>query len=667
MNRNLDPVEIYLFNEGKNAYAYRGLGCKPYEENGAKYHRFAVWAPHAKRVSVVGDFNGWNPEQHPLEPFEQTGVWYGSIEGLKNGDLYKYSIQGPDGQWHFRSDPFAFAAELRPGTASKVWDSSDYVWNDQAWLEKRAQTAPYDRPMAIYEVHLGSWRDKQSYREIAEELGDYLLEMGYTHVEFMPLAEYPLDMSWGYQITNYYAATARYGTPQDLMYLIDSLHQKGIGVIMDWVPGHFPKDEHGLRNFDGQTCYEYADSRIAETEWDTLQFDYGKGEVISFLMSNAIFWLDQFHVDGLRADAVSSMLYINYSKKNKNNIRNVRGGEENLEGISFLQRTSELIFRDFPNVIFAAEEATAYPLVTAPVSSNGLGFNYKWNMGWMHDTLDYFSMDPLGRKYNQNLLTFSMMYAFSENFILPISHDEVVHGKKSLIDKMQGDYEQKFASMRAFYAYMFAHPGKKLMFMGSEFGQFIEWRYNESLEWFLLEYDKHRQLQDCAKAINHFYKSERAFYEIDDSWDGFKWLCIEDKDMSIVAFARFSRAMGAENDLASREIIICAFNFTPVTRKEYRIGVPMPGYYEEVLSTDRYLYGGGGEINKEPIKSERIQSEQCQDSISLTLGGLCGTYLRYIPFSDAEYQQYLSKWDKNLGMVDQSSEQAPLPLGKEEF
>ena len=621
MNYSIDPVAVYLFNEGKNGYAYRDMGC--HRVDGDTY-RFAVWAPHAQAVSLVGDFNGWSWTQHRMEPLGSTGVWQIEVGHLHAETLYKYYILDMHGQAVMRTDPFAFASELRPGTASKIADDEEYAWNDAAWMEKRTDTSPENQPIAIYEMHLGSWRGVKNYRDIAHELVDYIVDMGYTHVEFMPLSEYPLDRSWGYQVTGYYSVTARYGCAQDLMYLVDVLHQHNIGVIMDWVPGHFPKDAHGLANYDGAACFEHPNPKMAETEWGTLQFDYSKGEVVSFLMSNAVFWLDRFHIDGLRVDAVSSMLYLGYCKADAQDLKNEQGGSENLNAIAFFHRISELIHRDFPHILLCAEEATAFPRVTASPSQNGLGFSHKWNMGWMHDTLDYMEMDALDRRFHQNRMTFSMMYAFHERFILPISHDEVVHGKKSLLDKMSGDYEQKFASMRAFYAWMFAHPGKKLTFMGIEIGQFIEWRYDEPLEWKLLAYEKHRQLQACIRAIHHLYRNHPALFQIEDRWEGFEWLAARDEESSILAFARMSESIEGE-----RESILCVYNFTPVMRENYRIGVPNAGRYDVLLNTDDKAFGGKGNVSVLTIQSEPVAGERHENSIVMTLPGLSGIYLRY--------------------------------------
>lgn len=619
MKNMIDPVSAYLFNQGANAYAYRDLGCHRHADGS---WQFVVWAPHATAVSVLGDFNQWSPDTHQMEVFEETGLWQITISHLENGDLYKYYISDAEGQSYYRADPFAFYSELRPGTASRVWDLSGYHWYDKSWMNKRKKTSTYDKPVSIYEVHIGSWCEKNNYQSIAMELAAYVNKMGYTHVELMPLSEYPLDMSWGYQVTGYFSATARYGTPQDLMEMVDILHQHDIGVLLDWVPAHFPRDDHGLRNFDGQACFEYADTRLANTEWGTLQFDFGRGEVQSFLQSNAVFWLDYFHIDGLRVDAVSSMLYTNYCKEYQQPIYNKLGNYWNLEGVDFLKKLNAIITRDFPNVLFCAEEATTFPDVTKSVDDGGLGFTYKWNMGWMHDSLKYMQLESLARKHHQQLLTFPMVYAFHEHYILPISHDEVVHGKKSLLDKMSGIYEEKFSNMRAFYAYQYACPGKKLVFMGIEIGQFIEWRYNEPLEWQLLKYDKHRDLQTCVQTINHFYREHSAMYQNDENWDGFQWLSLEDNESSVIAFARISEEI-------PKEIIVCVFNFTPVTRKNYRIGVPVSGLYTECLNTDAASFGGDDIKNERPIRSERVQSEECQHSICLTLPGLSAVYLKH--------------------------------------
>lgn len=691
MDHKMDEVAIYLFNEGKNAFAYRMMGCHRVEFHGQEQFRFLLWAPHAKSVSVVGDFNHWDTQKTPMQSLGSNGLFVAFVEEEILENHYKYYIVAQDDQSYYRADPYAFYSQLRPDSASIVYETDEFYWNDQNWMKEREQTPPYDRPVNIYEMHLGSWRNETRYREIAIPLAQYINDMGYTHIELMPLAEYPLDMSWGYQITGFFSPTARYGRPEDLKYMIDVLHQHGIGVILDWVPGHFPKDEQGLYHFDGQPCYEHPDTRISETEWGTVQFNYEKGEVISFLMSNAMYWLDVFHIDGLRVDAVSSMIYLNYCKNSKEKVKNAQGGEENTAAIAFFQKLSEQLFREFPNIIFSAEEATSYPLVTQPAYLNGLGFNYKWNMGFMHDILDYMAIDPLGRKFNHHLLTFSMYYAFSENYILPISHDEVVHGKKSLLDKMFGDYWQKFANMRTFYAYQFAHPGKKLTFMGCEIGQFIEWRYYEPLEWHLLSYDSHQQLKHCVSTINHIYRERTALYQIEKSWDGFSWLTVNDAENSVIAFVRYSlpgkpqqanihlsffsdiieqftgqeKTQMAEDpfveigkqikqriaeifdqDLAN--MVVCIFNFTPIRRYNYRVAVPFAGHYRVILNTDANEFGGTGEDDLKNFHSQRVSCQGYQESISVTLPPLSALYLAFEPLNEKEKSDYIDMLYQNV-------------------
>ena len=615
-------VPLYLFNKGENARAYEYLGAHFCEDGNVV---FRVWAPNAVAVSVVGEFNGWQSGVSPMYMVDDSGVWETVIGGLKVYDTYKYAILTKDGRELFKCDPFAFHSETRPANASKLYDIEGYQWHDSKWLEKRKKTSVYDSPVNIYEVHAGSWKQYDdgnflSYRAMADELIPYVKDMGYTHIEFMPLSEYPFDGSWGYQVTGYFAPTSRYGTPKDLMYLVDKCHQAGIGVIMDWVPAHFPKDAHGLYEFDGTTCYEYADPRKGEHyDWGTRVFDYGKTQVQSFLMSSAAIWLDKYHFDGLRIDAVASMLYLDYGRNDGQWIANEKGGNENLEAIAFLQKLNESIFRDYHDCMMIAEESTAFPMVSKPVFMGGLGFNFKWNMGWMNDCMRYFSLDGIHRKNNHNCLTFSFFYAFSENFVLPISHDEVVHGKCSLINKMPGTYEEKFAGVRSFLGYMYAHPGKKMLFMGQEFGQFIEWKYDCGLDWLLLDYEAHKKLQDYTRALNKFYAKNAPLWESDFGWEGFNWISSNDNSNSVIAFRRI--------DKKGKEIIAVS-NLTPVFRSGYEIGVPYAGTYEVVFNSDDEVYGGTGKGSTGKIKTNERPMHGHEQSVSLELAGLSTIYLK---------------------------------------
>lgn len=616
----ISEFQLYLYNEGTNFQSYTLLGAHKIKTG----WRFAVWAPNAKAVALAGDFNSWTGDGYPLSKMGTTGVWYGCFDDITEGMLYKYAITDTGGKTVLKADPFAFYSELRPNTASVVRGIPSYNWTDNIWLKNREKTPIYDKPMNIYEVHASSWKTHAdgalySYRELADELIPYVKEMGYTHIEMMPLCEYPFDGSWGYQVTGYFSATSRYGSPEDLMYLVDECHKSGIGIIMDWVPAHFPRDLHGLFHFDGTPTYEYADTRLGEhKDWGTMVFDFSKGEVISFLLSSAFFWVKEYHFDGLRVDAVSSMLYRDYSRNHGEWVPNIYGGNENLEAIEFLRNLNKIMFAKFPNILMIAEESTAWGMVTGPTDSGGLGFNYKWNMGWMNDTLRYMSMDPYFRKSNHDLLTFLMCYAYSENFILPLSHDEVVHGKKSLIDKMFGQYEEKFAGYRALLGYYLSLPGKKLMFMGGEIGQFIEWRYSEGLEWHLLKLAQHKKLHSFVKDLNHTYLENRAFWEIDGSWDGFRWINAQDRDNSVLTYMRISR---------DGEKVIVAANFTPVSRDKYVINVPEAGEYEVILNSDWSKYGGRARKRK----YKTVRNKNSQDlpySLRVDLAGLSVLYLK---------------------------------------
>ncbi|MDY4783876.1 1,4-alpha-glucan branching protein GlgB [Pygmaiobacter massiliensis] len=617
-----NELPVYLFKQGTNFESYRFFGAHPAVQGGREGVLFTVWAPHAKKVSVEGDFNDWDPEANPLTDPDKSGIWQGFVEDLPEYAMYKYAITTQTGEQLLKADPYAFHTETRPGNCSKVYDLSGYNWQDEAWCSDRSHKDIVNTPVNIYELHAGSWRthadgNPLSYAQLAEQLVPYIKEMGYTHVELMPMAEYPFDGSWGYQVTGYYAPTSRYGTPKDFMAFVDTMHQNGIGVIMDWVPAHFPKDAFGLYKFDGENCYEDADPlRSEHKEWGTMVFDYGRNEVKSFLISNALYWLREYHLDGLRVDAVASMLYLDYNRQNGEWRPNIHGGNENLEAIEFLRTLNAAVFERLPGAMMIAEESTAWPMVTRPGKEGGLGFNFKWNMGWMNDMLRYMSTDPLFRAGNHDKLTFSFMYAFSEHFVLPISHDEVVHGKCSLIGKMPGEYEEKFANLRTFFGYMMAHPGKKLLFMGQEFGQFIEWNEAKELDWLLLSYEKHAQLANYVKTLNHFYTETPALWQIDYSWEGFQWVVADDKDQSIIVFRRL--------DDDGREVLI-ACNFTPVARPGYRFGVPRAGTYKELLSSDAVEFGGTG-LHNPPIRAKKKATHGQEYSIEVTLPPMSTVY-----------------------------------------
>lgn len=626
IERYVSNDDIWLYNTGNARRAYHALGCRYIPECGM--HRFAVWAPHAREVSVVGDFNGWDGYAHPMWRRDDE-IWVTFIPGLKNGDIYKYRVVGEDWNTVLKADPFAFHAETGPATGSKIWDIEGYEWTDSDYMEKRRGKDSVHAPMSIYEMHMGSWRKKDgevfpNYRRVADELVEYLKYMHYTHVELLPITEYPYDGSWGYQVTGFFAPTSRYGTPQDFMYFVDKLHSEGIGVIIDWVPAHFPRDEHGLRMFDGAPCYECSEQRMAEhPDWGTMIFDYSRPQVQSFLTSSAVFFFDKYHVDGIRVDAVSSMLYLDYGRKFGEWTPNKDGGNINLGAVDFLRKLNTAILTEYPGAITIAEESTAFPLVSRPPEVGGLGFMFKWDMGFMHDTLDYMALDPYFRSYNHSRLTFSMMYAFSENFVLAFSHDEVVHGKASMVNKMWGDYETKFASLRALYGYQFAHPGKKLMFMGGEFAQFIEWNYLQQLDWSLLEYPLHDGMRKYVRELGRLYASTPALWKVDDSWDGFSWLNVDDSERSSVAFMRMSQ----------RSYIVCALNFTPVRYDDFTIGLPKPGVLKELINSDDTQYGGSGILNKAEIESadESFLDHPC--SAKITLPPMSAVWFRFTPTS----------------------------------
>ena len=626
----LTDHDIYLFREGTHVRAYEKLGAHPQPRRADREQGtdFAVWAPNAASVSVVGDFNGWNPTAHPLTPrSDSSGIWEAFVPGVRAGSLYKYHIVSRQAGYTVdKSDPFAFHCETPPRTASVVWDLS-YEWGDAEWMGTRGRANSHDAPWSIYELHLGSWRRVPeehnrwlTYRELAHAVGDYVVEMGFTHVELLPVMEHPFFGSWGYQITGYFAPTSRYGTPQDFMYLIDHLHRRGIGVILDWVPSHFPTDEHGLSYFDGSHLYEHADPRQGfHPEWKSSIFNYGRAEVRNFLASNALFWLDTYHVDALRVDAVASMLYLDYGRRSGEWIPNRFGGNENLDAVEFLKQMNLAVYRDHPDSQTIAEESTAWPMVSRPTYLGGLGFGLKWNMGWMHDTLKYLQTNPVFRKYQQNQLTFSIWYAFSENFVLPLSHDEVVHGKGSLIGKMPGDEWQQFASLRLLYGYMWTHPGKKLLFMGGELGQRREWQHDESLEWHVLAFPLHEGIRRWVRDINRVYRATPALYQRDFTPDGFQWIDCNNADQSVIVYLRKGQR--------PEDVALIACNFTPVPRDNYRIGVPRGGWWRERLNSDAAEYGGGGIGNFGRVEASPLSSHGMTHSLVLSLPPLAALVL----------------------------------------
>ena len=612
---------LSAFVSGTSVNAYEFLGC--HKNKGGFV--FRVWAPNALSVSLVGDFNNWNETANYMINIGY-GVWEGIIENANIYDNYKYAIKGKNGKTVLKSDPYAFHSATRPDSASKIYDISGYKWTDNEFIKNNKNKDAISSPMNIYEVHLGSWKihadgNPYSYRDLAMELPKYAKKMGYTHIEIMPVSEYPFDPSWGYQVTGYYSPTSRYGTPEDFAYFVDCCHKENIGVILDWVGAHFPRDEHGLMDFDGSPCYEYADPLKSDhPDWGTRIFDYGRNEVKSFLISNVIFWQNVYHIDGFRLDAVASMLYLDYGKDDGQWRANAFGGNYNLEAIDFLRQLNSESFKNRPEVLMIAEESTAFPMITKPPFDGGLGFNFKWNMGWMNDMLSYMSKDPLFRKGMHNNVTFSLTYAFSENFILPLSHDEVVHGKCSMINKMPGEYEEKFENLRAFYGYMMAHPGKKISFMGNEFAQFIEWDFKKELDWFLLDYDAHKKMHKFVKDLNEFYLENSPMWENESDWNGFSWIVPDDSSQSVLTFRRINK---------KGEEIIAVVNFCPVERKKYKIGVPYEGTYKPVFSSDMKIYGGKGTALR-AVKSKKEPLHGLEHSVSLTIPAMSTVYYKKI-------------------------------------
>ena len=623
----LTDYDVHLFSEGTHWHSHEKLGAQLRTVDGIDGVNFAVWAPNARNISVVGDFNSWDGRRHPLRKLIPSGIWELFVPGLTAGEKYKFRVFTNDGAVD-KSDPYGFAAEIPPKTASVVVDMNRYAWQDEAWIEKRGNTNPLEQPISVYEVHLGSWRQDGnrphgwlSYRDLADQLTDYCNQMGYTHIQLLPVSEHPYSGSWGYQTVGYFAATSRYGSPEDFMYFVDRCHQRGIGVIIDWVPAHFPRDGHGLMRFDGTPLYEHADPRQGEhPDWGTLIFNYGRNEVRNFLLANALFWLEKYHIDGLRVDAVASMLYLDYSREEGQWIPNCFGGRENLEAISLLKDFNEQIHWKFPGVLTVAEESTSYTGVSRPTYAGGLGFSLKWNMGWMNDTLRYMQHNPIHRQYHHNELSFSLIYAFTENFTLPLSHDEVVHGKGSLLEQMPGDLWQKFANLRLLFSYMWSHPGKKLLFMGNDFGQWNEWQHDSSLQWDLLQWEAHRGLQKMVADLNALYRREPAFYELDFDELGFEWIDCENHNDSTFSFVR--KAKDANN------LIVVCCNFTPVVRDQFRIGVPRAGFYCEVFNSDSKYYSGSNVGNYPGVNSEPVPCNGRPDSVQLRLPPLATVILR---------------------------------------
>lgn len=624
----VSEFDMHLFSEGNQHRLYDMLGAHPFTLEGVKGVKYSVWAPNAKRVSLVGNFNNWDGRRNPMRNRGTGGIWELFMPDHCEGELYKFEIKTHGGEVLVKTDPLGFQFEMRPATSSIVHNIRNYSWNDSNWMATRYKHNGQDSPVSIYEVHLSSWmripEDNNrwlNYRELAEKLVPYVQWMGFTHIELLPVAEHPFDGSWGYQVTGYYAPTSRFGSPNDFKYFVDKCHQAGIGVIIDWVPAHFPRDTFSLANFDGTCLYEHADPKKgAHQDWGTLIFNYGRNEIRNFLVSNALFWYDIFHIDGLRVDAVASMLYLDYSRKHGEWIPNQYGGRENLEAIDFVKQLNTIVYQYFPDIMTIAEESTAFPGVSQPVFNNGLGFGFKWNMGWMHDFLSFITKDPIHRKYHHNELTFSMLYAYHEHFILPLSHDEVVHGKGAMLSKMPGDPWQKFANLRITYAFMFSHPGKKLLFMGSEFGQWDEWNFDTSLDWHLNNYPPHRGIQLLLKDLNHLYSTDPAFHEVDFSPAGFEWIDCSDYESSIVSFIRWSKDY--------QDALVAIFNFTPVVRYDYRLGVPFQGHWDEVFNSDSEIYGGSNVGNCGGRDSEEIPWQGRTYSINITLPPLGGIYFK---------------------------------------
>ncbi|WP_274650409.1 1,4-alpha-glucan branching protein GlgB [Paenibacillus humicola] len=625
----LSARDLYLFNQGRLFHSYRTLGAHPVRSRGKRGVRFAVWAPNAQSVGVAGSFNDWNGDRHRMEMQGETGVWFLFVPDIGPGEVYKYEIVTLTGSRILKADPFAFQSELRPNTASVVADLGEYRWRDAAWHRRMRRSSPYREPMLIYEAHLGSWKNDGkerfwTYERLANELVDYAADMGYTHIELLPVTEHPLDQSWGYQVTGYYSATSRYGSPQQLMRFVDRCHERGLGVILDWVPGHFCKDDHGLRLFDGTPIYEGSDWKRAEKPlWGTLAFDFGRTEVQSFLISNAIFWMDVFHIDGLRVDAVASMLDLHFDKPHELRTYNSFGGTENIEAAGFLKRLNEAVFHYYPGALMVAEDSSDRPAVTSPTYTGGLGFNFKWNMGWMNDMLRYMALDPLDRRLNHNLITFSMLYAFSENYVLPLSHDEVVHGKRSLLGKMSGDYGQKFAQLRLLYGYWMTHPGKKLLFMGGEWGQFDEWKDAEALDWMLLGYESHGGMHRYIRSLNRVYREQPALWERDCDPGGFEWIDVNNAEQSVVVFMRRGHAPGC--------LAVTVCNFSNAHYADYRIGVPEPGVYRVAVHSADPAFGGSLQTVPEALESEPLPFHGRTSSVRFALPPLSFILLVYVP------------------------------------